>query len=72
MSFDPMTLLLGFVFGTFGFALFRWGKKQGRMAHMVGGIALMVAPYFCSGALSTAVVGCGIGAAVYVAGRLGW
>jgi hypothetical protein len=72
VSFDPVNLLLGFVFSTFGFALFRWGRKHGRAPHLIGGIALMVAPYLCPN-VPIMVLVCGtVAGAVALALRLGW
>ncbi|MSP91220.1 MAG: hypothetical protein EXR79_05395 [Myxococcales bacterium] len=72
MSFDLPSLFMGFVFSTFGFALFRWGKKQARALHIAGGVVLMVAPYFCPSAGIMVVVCGGVGLGVYGMGRLGW
>ncbi len=71
MKFDAGTLLLGFVFSTFGFGLYRWGKKQARILHIGGGVVLMVAPYLCTGVVQTLLVCGGISAALVVATRLG-
>lgn len=72
VSFDPWNLLCGFVFSTFGFALFRWGKKHGRGPHLLGGIGLMVAPYLCPN-LAIMLLVCGLLAgATLLAVRLGW
>jgi hypothetical protein len=72
VSFDPLNLLLGFVFSTFGFALFRWGRKHGRAPHLLGGIALMVSPYLCPN-VPVMVLVCGsVAGAVALALRLGW
>ena len=70
MNFDPLALLIGFVFSTFGYGLFRWGRKQARLLHIGGGVVLMVVPYFCGGALSTFLVCSGIGAGLAVATKL--
>jgi hypothetical protein len=64
-------LFVGFVFSTFGYALFRWGKKRGRMPQLVAGILLMVAPYLCPSLVLMIVVCGGIGATLYLATRLG-
>ena len=47
MNFDPYNLLLGFAISTIGFAMFRWGKKKDKPAHLIGGILLIVTPYLC-------------------------
>ena len=72
MNFDPLSLLLGFAISTIGFALFRWGKKKDRPAHLIGGILLMVTPYLCP-TIPIMLLACGgIGVAAYVVARSGY
>jgi hypothetical protein len=59
---DPNAILLSLLEGSIGFVLFVYGKKQARLPHMLGGVALCVYPYFVSnlvvsGALAVAVLG---------------
>ena len=72
MNFDPVVLLIGFVFSTIGFGLFRWGRKQARLLHIGGGAVLMVVPYFCGTAMSTLLICLGLTTVLVVATRLGW
>jgi len=48
MDFDPIWLALSLVISTVGLALFRYGRKQTRVPQIVGGVILMVSPYFFS------------------------
>jgi hypothetical protein len=72
MSFDPGTLFLSLITSGIGFVLFIYGKKQDRMPQLVGGIVLMIYPYFVSDLLLNVLVGAGIVAAVWLAVRQGW
>lgn len=46
MDRDAAALLLSLLIGTFGFALLTYGRKQQRLPHVVGGLALIAYPYF--------------------------
>ena len=68
MSLDPASLAASFAVSGVGFVLFMYGRKMGRFPQIVGGIVLMVFPYFVSdpwwtlgiGALLMALVWFGI------------
>jgi len=72
MGIDPTWLFLSMIPGGIGFVLFMYGKKQQRLPHLVAGIALIGYPYFTTTAMSMAVVGAVIGAALWFAVRLGY
>jgi hypothetical protein len=72
MSLDPGSLLLSFVIGLVGLALFIYGKKQQRTPQLIAGILFMVYPYFTPTFTSTFVVGALIGAGLWWAVRNGW
>ncbi len=46
MSFEPASLFASFAVSGLGFVLFTYGKRMGRPPHLLGGIALMIFPYF--------------------------
>ena len=46
-----------FMFGAVGLGYFVYGKKQQRLTPLLCGIALMVYPYFVSGALLVVLIG---------------
>jgi hypothetical protein len=46
VSFDPSNLIAGFLISGVGFVLFSYGRKLGRIPHVVVGLVLMVFPYF--------------------------
>jgi hypothetical protein len=72
MNLDPTWLFLSLIPGGIGFVLFVYGKKQHRYPHLVAGLAMMGYPYFATTALSMTIVGVLIGAALWVAVRLGY
>ena len=71
MSMDPTFLFLSLIPGGVGFVLFVYGKKQGRWPYLVGGLLLMVYPYFTPGVTSLTLVGAAIGVALWFARRQG-
>jgi hypothetical protein len=72
MSLDPTWLFLSLIPGGAGFVLLVYGKKQGRMPHLIAGLALMVYPYFATSVVSLIGVGGAIGVALWAAVRAGW
>ncbi len=72
MAFDPAPLFLSLIVGGIGFVLFVYGRRQQRWPQAVGGLLFMIYPYFVSTLWAMAAVGVVIGAAVWLAVRLGW
>jgi hypothetical protein len=72
MSLDPTWLFLSLFPSGIGFVLFIYGRKQQRWPQLVAGLLLMAYPYFVDGALWLAIIGAGIGLALWVAIRLDW
>ncbi|MGE3273667.1 MAG: hypothetical protein AB7O67_01055 [Vicinamibacterales bacterium] len=72
MTIDPGYLLLSLVVSGVGFVLFTYGRKQARLPQVVGGLLLMVYPYFAS--TWTGLLGGGalIAAVTWWVVRLGW
>jgi hypothetical protein len=62
----PATLLWGMLFGAIGVGFFIYGKRQARIMPLMCGIALMVFPWFVSGALPTFVIGLALVAIPFV------
>jgi hypothetical protein len=72
VNFDASTLIAGFVVSGVGFVLFSYGRKMGRVPHVVAGLVLMVFPYFVPGVwlmLGIAALLCGL---LYLATRSGY
>ena len=72
MSIDPTWLFLSLVPSGIGFVLFVYGKKRERWPQLVGGLLLMVYPYFASTLTSLIGVGVLLGIGVWAAVRGGW
>ena len=72
MSFEPTTLFVSLMTSVVGYALFRYGRKQARLPQVIGGLALMVYPYFVDTFTSMLIIGVVICVGVWVALRMGW
>lgn len=72
MSFDPSTLFVSLMTSAIGYALFSYGRKQARIPQVIGGVLLMVYPYFVETFTSMFIIGVLICAGVWVALRMGW
>jgi hypothetical protein len=56
---DSNLLMISLLFGTVGTGLFMFGKKSGKIPHMIAGVALMTCPYFITNLIAlTAVCVC--------------
>lgn len=72
LSLDPTFLLISLIPSGIGFVLFVYGRKQQRWPQIVGGILMMVYPYFVNGSAMLVIVGLAICAAVWAGLRMGW
>ena len=72
MSFDPSTLFVSLLTSAIGYALFSYGRKQARLPQVVGGVLLMVYPYFVDSFTSMFLIGVLICVGVWAALRMGW
>jgi hypothetical protein len=72
VDFSANSLFLSLFTSAIGLALFRYGRKSERLPQVVGGVALMVYPYFVGSAATSLVVGVLICVAVWVAIRMGY
>lgn len=72
VSFDAGTLIAGFLVSGVGFVLFSYGKKMGRVPHVITGLVLMVFPYFVPGVLLMFGIAALLCAALYMATRAGY
>jgi hypothetical protein len=72
VSFDPSNLIAGFVISGVGFVLFSYGRKLGRIPHVVVGLVLMVFPYFVPSVLATIAIGAVLCGLLYLATRAGY
>ena len=51
MDFDASSIIAGLAVSSVGFVFFSYGKKMSRPPQMVGGLLLMIFPYFVPGVL---------------------
>lgn len=72
MDLSASSLFLSLITSAVGFALFTYGRKMQRLPQVVGGIALMVYPYFVGSAAVSLVVGAAISIGVWLAVRMGY
>ncbi|MGH7439367.1 MAG: hypothetical protein ACRENE_27075 [Polyangiaceae bacterium] len=71
MDLDGNSLLASLMIGLVGTGFFMYGKKQGRVPHMLVGVALAVYPYFVSNVALMAGIAVGIVAMLWGAVRMG-
>lgn len=72
MNLDAGNLIAGFLVSGVGFVLFSYGRKMGRIPHVVIGLVLMIFPYFVPSVLlmlGICAVLCGL---LYWATRAGY
>ncbi|HET7452611.1 MAG TPA: hypothetical protein VFL12_07705 [Thermoanaerobaculia bacterium] len=62
----PGQLFIGLVAGAIGLGYFVYGKREGRFAPMLCGIALCVYPYLVAGTLWLCLVGAALLAAPFL------
>ena len=72
MNLNPGWLIASLIVSAVGFILLNYGRKFARMPHVVGGVAMLVYPYFVPGVLANVLIAVGVLAALWLAVRLGW
>lgn len=72
MDLDPTWLFLSLIPSGIGFVLFVYGKKQGRLPQIVGGLVLMVYPYFVQSTAALLGTGIAVCAILYYVIQAGW
>jgi len=71
MDLSTGGLFLSLIIGAIGAGLFIYGKKQGRLPQMIGGVVLSLYPYFISNLWLMGGIAVAIVAAVWVAALKG-
>lgn len=71
MDFSAGSMLASMLVSTAGFSVFLYGKRQTRAPQMLGGAAMMVAPYAAGGAVGILSAGALLGLGVWLAVRVG-
>lgn len=72
MNLNMDTLWASMLWGAVGSGFALYGKKQGRMAPLIGGLVMMGATYFCETALVMSVVGVTLTAGIWWLTRRGF
>jgi hypothetical protein len=72
MDLSTGGLMASLVIGAVGMGVFLYGKRQERYPQLIGGVALMVYPYFVGGQTLTWVIGGVIIAAITAAVQAGY
>ena len=70
--FNPNMLFASLIWGSVGVAYFIYGKKQGSLVPMVGGVVIVGVSYFASSALAMSLICVLIIAAIYLLLKLGY
>jgi hypothetical protein len=71
VKLDANAILLSMLIGTVGFGFFLYGKKQRRIPQIVGGIAMMVYPYFIPDLILMGGIALVVLAGMWLAVRMG-
>jgi hypothetical protein len=69
---DPNWLLASLFVSSIGLVIFLYGKKQGRVPHLVIGFVLVVYGYFLSSVAWMLAIGALLLALLWLVVRLGW
>jgi hypothetical protein len=72
LTLDPAILFVGLIASGAGFILFSYGRKPLRPPFVIGGIALMLYPYFASTVTQLVAGAAVIAAGIWLAIRWGW
>ena len=72
MDLSTGNLMASMVVGAVGMGLFLYGKRQERYPHLIGGLAMMIYPYFVAGGGRVWAVGGAIIAAIIIAVQSGY
>jgi hypothetical protein len=72
LDVTPASLFTNLILSAIGFGLFTYGKKSERWPQMVGGLLLMVYPYFVSSTTQLITGGVIIGGGLVAAVALGY
>jgi hypothetical protein len=72
VDIDASSLIAGLVVSSIGYVLFSYGRKMTRPPHLLGGLILMVFPYFVPGVPWMLALGAVLCALVWLAVKLGY
>jgi hypothetical protein len=72
MDFSSSSFFAALFVSAVGFVLFRYGKAQQRLPHLITGLLLMVFPYFVPGVVPMIAVAAAMVGALWFATRVGY
>ncbi len=72
MNFSANSILASILVSGIGFVFFEYGRRTSRPPQLVGGLALMVFPYFVSNLMAMCAVASALIAAVWFFVKFGW
>jgi hypothetical protein len=72
MNFDLGSLSASFLVSGVGFVFFSYGRKMARPPQFVGGLVLLIFPYFVSNVTWMLAIGALVSMLVWLATRYGW
>jgi hypothetical protein len=72
LNLDANSLLAGLLVSSVGFVLFVYGRRMGRLPHILTGIVLLVYPYFISSVALMLGIAVALIALLWTAVRWGW
>lgn len=70
--FDLESIVAGFFVSGVGYVLFSYGRKLSRVPQMLGGLLLMVFPYFVPSVIWMLLIAALLCALIWVAVRMGY
>lgn len=65
-------MLAALFVGSVGLGLFLYGKRQGRLPHLLLGLTMLVSTYFVSSVIVMLLMGGGLALLLWALVRLGW
>ena len=72
MDLDSPSFFAALFVGAVGFVLFRYGKTQQRLPHLITGLLLLVFPYFVPSVVAMLAVAAAICGSLWLAVRVGY
>lgn len=71
MDLSPGSLIVSLMVSLVGFSLFKYGKKMSRLPQMLGGLTMLIFPYFVGGVWLPLVIAAVLGLGVWLATKQG-
>ena len=69
---EGLGIIVSFFVSGLGFVFFSYGRKMSRPPQVIGGLLLMVFPYFVSSVLGMLAIAALLTLAIVLAAKMGW